>query len=113
MSANFVPGLAGVVAAKSAIGWINGLEGILRYRGIHIEELAEHSSFEEVFYLLLFGSLPTADQLAGFDAELKECRALPAGILEILGNLPKDGHPMVALQTAVSALGTYFPQMEM
>ena len=57
--ADFVPGLAGVVAARSAIGWINGLEGILRYRGIAIEELAANSSFEEVSYLLLFGTLPT------------------------------------------------------
>ena len=70
MSAEFAPGLAGVVAAKSAIGLINGQEGILRYRGIRIEALAENSSFEEVSYLLLFGKLPTAQELAGFEAEL-------------------------------------------
>ena len=112
MSGDFVPGLAGVVAAPSAIGWINGLEGILRYRGIRIEELAEHSTFEEVSYLLLFGELPTADALAQFDQELKEYRALPQGVLEILKNLPTDGHPMVALQTAVAALGTFHPHMD-
>ena len=112
MSGDFVPGLAGVVAAKSASGLINGLEGILRYRGIRIEALAEHSSFEEVSYLLLNGTLPTAEQLAGFDAQLKEYRAVPDGILAILSNLPTDGHPMVALQSAVAALGTFNQQMD-
>ena len=112
MSGDFVPGLAGVVAAKSAIGWINGLEGILRYRGIRIEELAEHSSFEEVSYLLLMGRLPKADELAAFDAQLKEYRSVPAGIIALLENLPKDGHPMVALQAAVAALGTFYEQMD-
>ncbi|MBV70632.1 MAG: citrate synthase [Myxococcales bacterium] len=112
MSGDFVPGLAGVVAAKSAIGWINGLEGILRYRGIGIEELAEHSSFEEVSYLLLMGRLPTRDELSAFDAQLKAYRAVPDGITAILQNLPKDGHPMVALQSAVAALGTFYQQMD-
>ena len=91
---------------------INGLEGILRYRGIRIEELAQHSSFEEVSYLLLMGRLPTKDDLSAFDAQLKEYRAVPDGVLAILGNLPKDGHPMVALQTAVAALGTFHQQMD-
>ncbi len=109
--ADFVPGLAGVVAAKSAIGFINGLEGILMYRGIPIQKLAEHSTFEETSYLLLFGELPTARQLEAFDAELRGMRDLPAGIVRILEALPKDGHPMVALQTAVAALGTFYPQM--
>ncbi len=112
MSGDFVPGLAGVVAAKSAIGWIDGQQGILRYRGIRIEDLAAHSSFEEVCYLLLFGELPSSDELSRFDGELKELRRLPDGVVEILRNVPGDGHPMVALQTAVSALGTYFPQMD-
>jgi citrate synthase len=112
MSGDFVPGLAGVVAAPSAIGWIDGQEGVLRYRGIRIQDLAEHSSFEEVCYLLLFGQLPTVDELAHFDGSLKELRRLPEGVVEILRNVPATGHPMVALQTAVSALGTYFPQMD-
>ena len=109
---DFVPGLAGVVAAKSAIGFINGQEGILRYRGIRIEELAEKSSFEEVSYLLLFGALPTADQLKAFDAELRAMRDLPGGVIDLLKALPKDGHPMVALQSAVAAMGTFYPQMD-
>ncbi len=109
---NFVPGLAGVVAAKSAIGFINGQEGILRYRGIRIEALAEKSTFEETVYLLLFGALPTAAELKAFDAELRAVRAVPDGIIDILRSLPDGGHPMVALQAAVAALGTFYPQMD-
>lgn len=109
---NFVPGLAGVVAAKSAIGFINGQEGILRYRGIRIEALAEKSTFEETVYLLLFGALPTAAELKAFDTELRAVRALPDGIIDILRSLPDGGHPMVALQAAVAALGTFYPQMD-
>ena len=112
MSAEFSPGLAGVVAAKSAIGLINGQEGILRYRGIRIEDLAENSSFEEVSYLLLFGKLPTADELRSFEAELIENRTVPSGLIEILRQLPENSHPMVALQAGVSALGCFFPQMD-
>ncbi|MCA9547301.1 MAG: citrate synthase, partial [Myxococcales bacterium] len=105
MSAEFVPGLAGVVAAKSAIGFIDGKQGILRYRGIRIEDLSEHSTFEEVSFLLLFGKLPNADELAGFEADLKAERALDPAILAVLKALPKTTHPMVALQTAVAAMG--------
>jgi citrate synthase len=117
MSNDFVPGLAGVIAAKSAIGLIDGnpsegLQGILRYRGIRIEELAENSSFEETAYLLLFGTLPTAGELASFKQRLESYRALPEGIITLLGNLPNETHPMVALQTAVSALAAYYPHFE-
>ena len=112
MSTEFSPGLAGVVAAKSAIGLINGQEGILRYRGIRIEDLAENSSFEEVCYLLLFGKLPTANQLSSFEAELIENRTVPSGLIEILRQLPENSHPMVALQAGVSALGCFYPQMD-
>lgn len=110
---NFVPGLAGVVAAKSAIGYINGQEGILRYRGFTVQELAEKSTFEEVSYLLIFGDLPKADQLAAFDAELRSLRGLPANLIEILRNLPDSSHPMVALQAAVAALGGFYPQNDL
>ena len=90
MSDQFVPGLAGVPAAKSAIGLIDGQQGILRYRGIRIEALAEQSTFEEVTYLLLFGKLPTSDELASFTAELAGMRSLPAEVVSVLKALPKD-----------------------
>ena len=80
--ADFVPGLAGVVAARSAIGWINGLEGILRYRGIAIEELAANCSFEEVSYLLLLALFQL--KLDTFDQQLKEYRALPSGLVSLI-----------------------------
>ncbi|MCA9537658.1 MAG: citrate synthase [Myxococcales bacterium] len=111
-SGEFVPGLAGVVAAKSSIGFINGQEGILRYRGIRIEELAQHSNYEETSYLLLFNKLPTQTELSVFDKELRSLRAVPGGIIDILRALPQGGHPMVALQAAVAALGAFFPQMD-
>ena len=109
---NFTPGLAGVIAAESSISSIDGLNGILRYRGIRIEELAEHSSFEEAAYLLMFGSLPKADELSAFDARLRENRGIPEGIVTLLKSLPSTTHPMVALQSAVSALAAYYPHFE-
>ncbi|MFN3201517.1 MAG: citrate synthase [Bradymonadia bacterium] len=109
---DFVPGLAGVPAAKSAIGLIDGQQGILRYRGIRIEALAENSTFEEVTYLLLFGKLPTSDELASFTAELAAKRSLPEGVINVLKALPKTTHPMVALQAGISAYGGAFPHMD-
>lgn len=112
MSAEFSPGLAGVIAANSAIGLIDGQQGILRYRGMRIEKLAEQSSFEEVTFLLLFGKLPTRAELDGFNSELIENRAVPDGLIEILRQLPAKSHPMVALQAGMAALGCFYPQMD-
>lgn len=112
MSDQFVPGLAGVPAAKSAIGLIDGQQGILRYRGIRIEALAEQSTFEEVTYLLLFGKLPTSDELASFTAELAGMRSLPAEVVSVLKALPKETHPMLALQAGISTLGGVYSHMD-
>jgi citrate synthase len=109
---SFTPGLAGVIAAESSISSIDGQNGILRYRGIRIEELAEQSSFEEAAYLLLFGALPSAEQLGAFDVRLKENRSIPDGIVNLLKSLPDTTHPMVALQSACAALAAYFPHFE-
>lgn len=108
----FSPGLAGVVADKSTIGFIDGNAGVLRYRGIRIEELSEKSTFEETAYLLIEGTLPTRDQLAAFDAELRTLRGVPDGIIALLRALPTSTHPMVALQAAVAALGGFFPHSD-
>ncbi len=112
MAGDFVPGLAGIVAAKSAIGLIDGQNGVLRYRGIRIEHLAEKSTFEETSYLLLFGNLPTASELEAYSKELAEYRALPQGVIDILSTLPGTTHPMVALQAGAAALGAFYPQMD-
>jgi citrate synthase len=109
---SFTPGLAGVIAAESGISSIDGQNGILRYRGIRIEALAESSSFEEVVYLLLFGALPNQAELEALDTRLKSNRAIPEGVINLLRTLPASTHPMVALQSAVSALAAYYPHFE-
>ena len=96
-------GLKGVYFERSGTSFIDGKAGELRYRGYSIHDLAQHSSFEETAYLLLHGELPTAQQLAEFDAKLKAARRLPREILSIIETV-KHGHPMDVLRTAVSAL---------
>ncbi len=103
-------GLKGVYFERSATTFIDGREGELRYRGYSIHDLAEHSSFEETAYLLFHGELPTADQLAAFDAELKAARVLPDAVFEIVRSLA-GAHPMDLLRTAVSALAAFDPEV--
>jgi citrate synthase len=100
-------GLEGIVAANSGICWIDGEAGVLAYRGIDIHELAEHSTFEETAYLLWFGRLPNAGELADFTRQLAAARILPPPIIDLLRSFPKDGTPMEVLRTAVSALSFY------
>jgi citrate synthase len=100
-------GLEGVVATNSKICYIDGEQGVLAYRGIDIHELADHSTFEEVCYLLWNGELPTRNQLKELNERLAAERKLPDGVLEILRTLPKGALPMDVLRTAVSALGLY------
>ena len=97
-------GLKGVYFDRSPTTFIDGRAGELRYRGYSIHDLAAQSTFEETAYLLLYGELPTADQLERFDAALKSARTLPAAVIEIVSTL-RDAHPMEVLRTAVSALG--------
>ena len=103
-------GLRNVVAGESSISTIDGARGILSYRGIDIHELARHSTFEETTWLLHKGSLPTAEQLQGFRAQLARERAVPDGLLSVLRALPRGAHPMTSLRTAVSALGGLDPE---
>ena len=104
---DYVPGLAGIPAAESAISFIDGEEGLLAYRGIRIEELAAHSTFEEVTYLLLYGELPTALELDAFSQRLAAARSLPADLVSLIQKFPRTAHPMDVLQTGVSALAMY------
>ena len=104
-----IKGLEGIIATKSSICWIDGDAGVLSYRGIDIHQLAEHSNFEETTYLLWFGVLPTASQLADFRKELAFSRALNWRIYEFLRNVPTDATPMEVLRTAVSLLSLYDP----
>jgi 2-methylcitrate synthase len=102
-------GLRGVYFDRSPCTFIDGKAGELRYRGYSIHDLAENSTFEETAWLLLYGDLPTAQELAGFDAQLKSARKLPAPVLDIV-RLIKDAHPMDVLRTAVSALAAFDPE---
>ena len=104
-------GLRGVYFDRSPCTFIDGKAGDLRYRGYSIHDLAENSSFEETAWLLLYGELPTAQELAGFDAELKSARQLPRPVLDIVRTV-KDAHPMDVLRTAVSALAAFDPDAD-
>jgi citrate synthase len=106
---SFKAGLEDVVAGTSDICFIDGKEGRLVYRGYNIVDLAEHSSFEEVVYLLWHGHLPNRQQLAALEQELASARTLPDPVLALLRSLPKTTHPMDVLRTAVSLLGIYDP----
>lgn len=100
-------GLRGVVAAQSAIGDVNGEQGILIYQGYDIHDLAENSTFEEVVFLLWNGRLPKSDELAALTADLRANYGAPAEVLEMMRNFPKDADPMDVLRTAVSSLDFY------
>jgi len=101
-------GLKGVFFERSGVSDIDGAAGELSYRGYSIHDLATKSTFEEVCYLLIFGELPTATELAGFDARLKAARVLPPAVFDIISSC-KDGHPMDVLRTATSALAALEP----
>ena len=103
-------GLEGIVAAATAISYIDGMNGRLFYRGIDINELAQHSNFEETTALLWYGKLPTQSQLDSFVQKFRDNRQIPNEILALLMSLPKKTAPMEVLRTAVSALSSYDPE---
>src|SRR5690606_5615034 len=102
-------GLKGVYFERSAVSLIDGARGELSYRGYSIHDLATHSSFEAVAYLLIHGELPAASELARFDAALKAARQLPDAVYDIISGIAR-GHPMDVLRTAVSALAALEPR---
>jgi citrate synthase len=100
-------GLEGVVAAESAIGDVDGINGVLIYQGLDIHDLAEHSTFEETAYLLWHGRLPKRDELDALRKELAANRSLPEQVVALMRRFPTDAEPMDALRTAISALAFY------
>ena len=104
----FDPGFMNTAATKSAITYIDGDAGILRYRGYPIEQLAEHSSFLEVSYLLIYGNLPTPTELEDFDQKIRRHTLLHEELKGFFGGFPRDAHPMPVLSSAVSALSTFY-----
>ncbi len=109
---DFLPGLEGVAATKSAISFIDGEKGLLSYRGYTLQTLAENSSFEETTLLLLQGELPTATELSEFTTQLRSQYRIKYHIREMMHHFPATGHPMDMLQTAVSSLGMFYPGNE-
>jgi citrate synthase len=103
------PGYGNTGSCTSSITFINGEEGVLRYRGYPIEELAEKVSFEEIMHLLIEGHLPTQSELDEFESRLNEHAYLPEEVERVIDATPRDAHPMSVLQTAVSTLGTVYP----
>src|SRR3712207_3071794 len=101
-------GFVNTASCTSAITYIDGDAGILRYRGYPIDQLAEKASFVEVSYLLIYGELPTADQLADFDSRLRRHTLLHEDLKQFFKGFPRDAHPMPVLSSAVSALSTFY-----
>jgi citrate synthase len=104
----YQPGLAGIQAAESAVSFIDGSNGILEYRGISIEDLAEKSSFLEVAYLLIEGKLPNQKELDEFEREIRYHRRIKYRIRDMMKCFPETGHPMDALQASAAALGLFY-----
>ncbi len=103
------PGYANTGSCRSAITFIDGDTGILRYRGIPIEELAGKSTFLEVAYLLIYGALPTREQFEYFVGSITRHTMIHEDFKRFFGALPKDAHPMASCSAAVGALSTFYP----
>ncbi|MDY3988949.1 MULTISPECIES: citrate synthase [Rothia] len=102
------PGFMNTANAKSAITYIDGDAGILRYRGYPIEELAEKSSFIETAYLLIYGELPTPAQLEDFDQMIRRHTMVHEDFKFFFRGFPRDAHPMAVLASSVSAMSTFY-----
>ena len=103
------PGYANTGSCQSSVCFIDGEAGVLRYRGYDIAELAEKSNFLEVAYLLIYGSLPSRDQLEYFTHSIRIHTMLHEDFKNLFNALPKDAHPMAAAAAAVGALATFYP----
>lgn len=97
-------------ATKSAITFLDGEEGVLRYRGYSIEELAEKASFMEVSYLLIYGELPTQTQLTNFETNIKKHTLVHEDMRRFFEAFPAQAHPMGVLSSMVSSLATFYPE---
>ncbi|MFC5948628.1 citrate synthase [Pseudonocardia lutea] len=104
----FDPGFTSTAACASAITYIDGDAGILRYRGYPIDQLAERSTFLEVSYLLIYGELPTQAQLDQFTTDISRHTLLHEDLKGFFDGFPRDAHPMPVLSSAVSALSTFY-----
>ncbi len=104
----YKPGLENIPAAQSSVSYVDGQKGILEYRGINIEELAEKSTFLETTYLLIWGELPTKEELDAFEHDIRYHRRIKYRIRDMMKCFPETGHPMDALQASAAALGLFY-----
>ncbi len=108
----FDPGYGNTGSCKSAITFIDGEKGILRYRGYPIEELAEHAQFPEVCYLLIYGHLPNRKERAEWRRDLTMNSFIHDSMIKFFDNFPPAGHPMVVLSSMVASLSAFYPDVE-
>ncbi|MDA2916341.1 citrate synthase/methylcitrate synthase [Nitrospinae bacterium AH_259_B05_G02_I21] len=109
----YAKGLDGVIACETHINYIDGAAGKMIYRGYDVEEIGEQTNYEETAYLLIYGKLPTQSELDDFTAKLISYRSVPPEVIQVLKIIPTaKTHPMSALRTGVSALGTFNPDAE-
>jgi len=113
MVCEFKPGLDGIAAAESSISNVDGQNGLLEYRGIRIEELAEKSTFLETAYLLIWGELPNREELKAFEDEVRLHRRIKYRIRDMMKCFPESGHPMDALQASAAALGLFYSRRDL
>jgi citrate synthase len=106
------PGYGNTGAARSAITFLDGEGGVLRYRGYPIEQLAEHSTFLEVAYLLIWGELPTREQLDGFTSEVVHHTLIREEMRHFFDSFPTDAHPMAVLASGVVGMSTFYPDSQ-
>ena len=104
------PAYTNTAACRSAVTYLDGAGGVLRYGGYPIEQLAEHSTFPEVAYLLYHGELPTASELDAWNSSLTSAAAVDPSVKAIISAFKRDAHPMGILQAGVAALGTLHPE---
>jgi citrate synthase len=109
MTGEYVPGLEGVPATRSNISFVDGKAGVLEYRGIPIEQLAESSTFLETAFLLIFAHLPIKEELLHFESEILMHRRVKYRIRDMIKSFPESGRPMAALQSCLAALGLFYP----
>jgi citrate synthase len=104
----FDPGFASTAACESAITFIDGEEGVLLYRGYPVEQLAGKSSFIEVAYLLLYGNLPTAEELAGFDNSIRTHTMINETMLRLFNGFHYNAHPMAMVSGVVGSMSAFY-----
>jgi citrate synthase len=107
-----ISGLEGVLACESSVAFIDGTIPELSYRGYNIHDLAETLTYEQIVYLLWYGELPSPAELQAFSVDLAGRRTLPSAVVDVLRLMPASSHPMAALRTAVSLLGTLDPKAD-